>query len=63
VNKFRQPRLQLAWAEPKLNCVILILGSRWEFMVTLSAIRNVRQWKRWRTFWPQVAPNLRSRVN
>jgi hypothetical protein len=30
---------------------------------TLSAIRNVRQWRRARTFWPQVAPNLCSRVN
>jgi len=22
VNQFRQPRLQLAWVEPKLDCVI-----------------------------------------
>jgi hypothetical protein len=62
-NQFRQPRLQLAWVEPKLNCVILILGSRWEYVVTLSAIRNVRLWRRWQTFWPQVAPNLCSCVN
>jgi hypothetical protein len=63
VNQFRQPRLQLAWVEPKLNCVILILGSRWEFTVTLSAIRKSTAVERWRTFWPQVAPNLCSRVN
>lgn len=49
--------------EPKLNCVIPMPGSRLEFMGTSLAIRNVPQSRRWRTFWPQVAPNLSSRVN